>query len=338
MRTAALSLAGGLRRVGRAWGLCVFLLAVNFGTALLLAAPLAGMLVTDLDERPAGAAMMRGFDYPWWAAWADAHPGWTSTLGPDLLGPGFALKSIDLLLRGQFPAALFAMPDADGKRAVLLDPLLLAIAAAYMLVQVFLHGGVLSVLRQTGRGWTIRGMLHGAGFYAGRFLRVWALMMIVLALLFAAYALLARFADGIAREAVSERAGEAWAIGRHVVMLAALLFVHLVGTYARVIIVLEERTSAVLAVLSAFAFALRHLLTTLAVAAGMAVLVILALALWLAFDGAWTTMGYVSQVPTLIAMQALVLARIFARVGLAGALMDVYRRQTAADAPLAAPA
>ena len=87
--------------------------------------------------------------------------------------------------------------------------------------------------------------------------------------------------------------------------------------------------------LSALAFALRHLLATLAVAAGMAVLVLAALALWLAFDGAWTTLGFVSQIPTLAAMQALVLARIAGRLGLAGALMDLYRGQAEADAPLA---
>jgi hypothetical protein len=338
MRAAGQALRGGLQRLGRAWALCVFLLAVNLATALVLAVPLLAMLTDALDERPAAVSMMRGFDYPWWSRWADAHPGWPSTLGPDLLGAGFALKNVDLVLKGQFPAALFAMPDAEGKRAVLLDPLLLAVAAAYMLVQVFLQGGVLSVLRQARGGWTMRGMLHGAGFYCGRFLRVFALMMIALALLFALYVPLAAFADGRAREAVSERTAEAWLIGRHAVMLVALLFVHVVGTYARVIIVLEERSSAVLAVLSGLTFALRNLLATLGIMAGMAALVLAAFGLWLAFDGAWTTMGYVTQAPTFLAMQALVLARIAARVGLAGSLMDLYRRRAPLDPPLAARA
>ena len=204
-----------------------------------------------------------------------------------------------------------------------------------MLMQVFLSGGVLSVLRQGQGRWTVRGMLHGASFYCGRFLRVWALMLVAFAFLFALYAPIARFADGRAYEAVSESTAEAWLIGRHAVMLMALLFVHLVGTYARVIMVLEERSSAVLAVLSGLSFALRHLFATLATAGGMAVLVFLALALWLAFDHAWTAVGYRTQVPTLLAMQALVLARIVLRVGLAGALMDLYRRHAADDPPVA---
>ncbi len=41
------------------------------------------------------------------------------------------------------------------------------------------------------------------------------------------------------------------------------------------------------------------------------------------------SIGYRTQLVTLLAMQALVLARILLRVALAGALMDLYRRHTA---------
>jgi hypothetical protein len=338
MRTAAAAIAGGLRRVGRSWGLCVLLLGVNLATALVLAVPLAASLAKELHERPSGTAMMRGFDYPWWSQWSDARSGWQTSLGPDLLGTGFAFKNLDLLLKGQLPARLFAMRDPEGKRPLLVDPLLLGIGAAYMLVQVFLAGGVLSVLRQAQGRWTMRGMLHGAGFYCGRFLRVWALMMVGVAILFALYGPLARWADGQARESVSEAAAAAWLVGRHAVLLLALVFLHVVGTYARVITVLEERSSAALAVLSALAFALTHLLSTAAVTGGIAILFVLALALWQMFDQAWATIGYRTQLVTLLAMQAVVLARIAARLTLAGALMDLYRRRAGGDAPAAAGA
>jgi hypothetical protein len=332
MRKAARAVAGGLRRVRRSWGLCVLLLAVNLSTALILAVPLGGTLARDFHERPSGPAMMRGFDYPWWSHWSDTRSGWHTTLGPALLGNGFALKTLDLLLKGQLPAGLFAMRDAEGKRVLLLDPLLLGVAAAYMLVQVFLAGGVLSVLRQAQGRWTVRGVLHGAGFYCGRFLRVWALMMVAAAILFAVYGPLARWADGRAREAVSEAAAAAWLLARHAAILGALVFLHLVGTYARVITVLEERSSAALAVLSGLAFAFTHLLATVAVAGGMAILWVLVLALWQIFDQAWATTGYRTQLVTLLAMQAVVLARIALRVALAGSLMDLYRRHTAGEA------
>jgi hypothetical protein len=337
MRTGALALAGGLRRVRESWGLGILLLVVNLGTALILAVPLASMLARDLSERPSGTAMMRGFDYPWWSHWADTREGYAASLSPDLLGQGFAMKNLDLLLKGQLPAGLFAVRDVDGKRPLLLDPLLLALAAAYMLAQVFLSGGVLSVLRQAQGRWTVRGLLHGAGFYCGRFSRVWALMLLAAAILFALYGPFARWADDHAREAVSETSAASWLLGRHAVLLLALVFLHVVGTYARVIIVLEERSSALLAVLSALAFALANLLATIVIAGGLALLGLLALALWQAFDQAWTATGFRTQALTLLAMQGLVLARILLRVALGGALMDLYRRRTLLPLPAQAP-
>jgi hypothetical protein len=338
VKTAAGAIAEGLRRTGRSWGLGVLLLGVNLGTALLLAIPLAGTLAADFHERPSGTAMAHGFDFAWWSQWSDTRAGYQKSLGPDLLGAGFAFKNLDLLLGGQLPAGLFAGRDSDGKRALRVDPLLLAVAAAYMLVQVFLAGGVLSVLRQAGGSWTVRGALHGAGFYFGRFLRVWALLLLVAAGLFALYAPLASWADVQAREAVSGATADAWLFGRHAVLLLAILFLHVVGTCARVIIVLEERSSAALAVLSGLAFALTHLLRTMAVAVAMAVLGGVALALWLWFDQAWPTTGFRTQIVTLFAMQALVLARILLRIALAGALMDLYRRRAPESAPLAGAA
>ena len=323
-----------MRRVAPAVAtLALFLLAVNIGLALVFAAPLAGTLARELHGRPAAAAMAHGFDYPWWSQWMAEGTGWQKTLGPDLLGIGFVFKNVDLLLRGQLPGALFAGGDG-GERTVLLDPLLLAVGAVYMLVQVFLAGGVFSVLRQVQGRWTVRGLLHGAGFYAGRFLRVWAVMMAAAAVLFALHAPLAHWADGRAREAVSETTAHAWLFGRQAALLLAILFLHVVGTYARVIIVVEERSSAVLAVLSGLAFALRHFLATIAVGSVIAALAVLVLAAWRLFDDAWTTTGYGTQIVTLLAMQAVVFARIVLRITLAAALMDLYRGHARKAAPL----
>src|SRR5438132_1738048 len=111
----------GLRRAGALWGLVLFLLLVNLLIAAVLAAPMAHTLEADLSNRAAAQRMLDGFDYPWWAAWADAHP--DTTFGPDILGAGFAFKNLDLLLRGNLPAGLFVLPDADrpGERHIAVD-------------------------------------------------------------------------------------------------------------------------------------------------------------------------------------------------------------------------
>ena len=327
--TATGAVVSGLRRTFRSWGLGVVLLAANLGVAALLAIPLAATLRADFHERPSATAMTQGFDYGWWSRWSDTRTGLAASLSPDVLGAGLGLKNLDLLLKGQIPGALFAVRDAEDKRRVLLDPIILAGGVAFLATNLFLSGGVFSVLRQVQGRWTMRALLHGAGFHLGRFARIALLMLAAVAVVFALNVPFARWADAQARESVSEVTAHVWLFGRHALLLAALVLVHLVGTYARAITVLEERTSAVLAVLSAFAFAFAHPLGTAGIAAAMAALFLAAYAAWQAFDGAWATTGYATLAVTLLVMQAFVLLRILLRVALAAALMDFYRARTA---------
>src|SRR5204862_2009142 len=133
------------RGCGRAWALrslVLFLLFANLLTAAVLAVPLAGRLREDLGHRGAARTMLYGFDARWWSAWADAHP--DTDFGPDILGSGFAFKNLDLLLRGHLPGGLFAMRDSEraGEAAPALDPAVLSLGAAYLLLQAFLVGGL----------------------------------------------------------------------------------------------------------------------------------------------------------------------------------------------------
>jgi hypothetical protein len=105
----------------------------------------------------------------------------------------------------------------------------------------------------------LRGLLHGSGFYFGRILRVSALVLALDGLVFWANAPFALWVEERARESVSETTALAWLFGRHLLLLLALLLVHLLSCYARVIVVLEERRSALLALLSSAGFCLRNL-------------------------------------------------------------------------------
>jgi len=317
----------GLARAGRLWGLVLMLLLVNLFAAALLAVPLAGALEDDLANRGAADRMLYGFDFPWWAAWADAHPG--TTFSPEILGTGFAFKNIDLLLRGQLPAGLFLSRERDrlGVRlAAGFDPTVSALGALYLLVQVFLAGGVLGALRAPRPEWTVRGVLHGAGFYFGRLFRLAVLVLLVDALLFALYGPLARWADDQAREAVSERTAMAWLLGRHAALLLALLAVNMVSSYARVLVVLEERSSALLALLSAAALCVGNFVRTFGHVLAMALLQVAVLAAWAVLDRHWETVGYKSQLVTFVLLEGLVFARLFLRVAVLGGQVTLARR------------
>jgi hypothetical protein len=286
--------------------------------------------------------MMHGFDFPWWSQWWDAQHGWTASFAPDIFGVGFAFKNVDLLLRGYLPAGLFvfrergAADEAARDDAPGVDPVILAAGAAYLVLQTFLAGGILAILRGAEGRWTLRGLLHGSGFYFGRFLRLGVLILLVDFVLVALNAPLARWADHNARESVSETTAHFWLLGRHGLLLLAVLWVNMVSGYAKCIVVLEERKSAALALLSAFAFALGRPLRTFGHYLVLAALGAALLMVWGVFDGLWPTHGYVTQVVTFGMAQALVAARIALRLVLWAGQLTLLR--SGAQAPSGAAA
>ena len=329
------ALVEGWRRLRRSFGLAVLLLVVNIATALVLAAPLAGVLRSGLHHKQASQNMMYGFDYPWWSQWSDAQSGWTTSFGPEVFGVGFAFRNLDLLLKGALPANLLAARGGASTGASSgppLDPVVLALGLVYLVVQTFLAGGILSTLRGAQGAWTVRGLLHGAGFYFGRFLRVALLALFAAWVVFRLNAPFARWVDGQARESVSETSAMAWLLGRHALLLLALLFVSLVSGYAKAIVVTEERASAVLAFVSALSFCGRNFLRTLGHYLAVALLGVALIAAWRLLDGAYETTGYRTQLLTLALFQAFMLARVGLRVMLMGGQLALYRRLAAPEA------
>lgn len=315
----------GFAALGRSWGLLVLLWAVSVLTAGMLAGPLAGRLERELSSREAASNMMYGFDYSWWSRWSEQQSDWTRSFAPDIFGAGFALRNLDSLLKGQLPVGLNAAPlgEAAGPG---LDGVILGLGALYLLLQTFLAGGVLGVLRGQQGEWTLRGLLHGSGFYFGRFVRLAALALLVGHVAFRLNGPFARWADHQAQEAVSGRAALFWTVGHNVTLLLALFFLHMVSCYAKVIVVVEERSSAILAYLSALSFCLSrlhrtfgHYLAFAAMGAGL-------LVLWHAVDGSWDTVGYRTQLATLLLAQALVAGQLGLRLALLGGQLALYRK------------
>jgi hypothetical protein len=312
------ALGTGFRSLGRSWGLVLLVLLANLAFALALAVPLSLQLEGDLAHRGASGGMMYSFDYDWWAQWSEPQRGPSSALAPDLLGTGFALKNLDLLLEGALPAGLFAR----GGR-VALDPTTLGVGALYLLLQVFLTGGLLGVFRAPQGGWTVRGLAHGSGFYFGRLVRVSLLALAAAGGVFALNAPFARWVDGLAREAVSEATALALHLGRHAVLLLALVLVHMVSSHAKVLVVREERLSAVLAFLSSLGFCARNLLAAFGQYLVIGALGIGLVALFGALDGRLAVIGWRSQLVALVLFEAFVAARIALRLGLLASQVEL---------------
>jgi hypothetical protein len=330
------SLGDGFRAVRRNWGLAVLLLGTSLLFARLLAGPLAEILERDLRNTGASITMMNGFDYDWWKRWNEKQQGWTKSFAPDIFGTGFAFKNVDQLLGGALPLRLFhvevAPADDRDDRAPTVDPLILGMGALYWLLHLFLTGGLIGVFRTPAGGWTFRGLVHGSGFYFGRIFRVSLLALFSAGLLFLLDRPLAAWVDGQARESVSETTALVWLFGRCALLLAALLFVHAVSSFAKVAIVLEERSSAFLAFLTSLGFTVRNLGRVAGQYAAVGLAGGLVVAVWAAFDARWPTTGYRSQLLTLLLFQAVVLARIALRLVLLASQLALYRGRGASRA------
>ena len=61
----------------------------------------------------------------------------------------------------------------------------LGLGGCYLVLQAFLTGGLVSVFRRPRGGWTLRGLVHGCGFYFGRMPRLSLLALVAAGLLFA---------------------------------------------------------------------------------------------------------------------------------------------------------
>jgi hypothetical protein len=321
--TAQGALAAGWRAAARNRGLAALLLAVNLGLAAVLAVPLAGALEEGLAHRDAAQNMLTGFDYGWWSAWSERQTGPAADFGPEILGAGFVFRNLELLLGGQLPARLFADPPSEDRAHV--DGVILAVGVVYLLAQTFLVGGLLGVMRAPASGWTLRGLLHGSGFYFGRMSRLLVLTLLVDGLVFALHAPLARFAESRARAAVSENTALAWLFGHHALLLLALLAVHLVAGYAKAIVVVEERSSALLALVSSVGFCLRNLGRTALHYGAILLLGLALLAAWTWLDGLVPVSGYRTQIGWLLLAQGFVGLRLFLRLSLLGGQVALYR-------------
>jgi hypothetical protein len=328
------ALRRGFTGLGRNWGLVVVAFSVNIALALLVALPLASQLERDLDRIGVSASMMYGFDHDWWTHWSEDQEGYTRSLAPDVFGTGFAPRNVDLLLRGSVPGRVFREAGREAQAAPSsarrprgLDPLLVGLGVLYLVVQTFLTGGLLGVFRAPQGGWTLRGLIHGSGFYFGRLIRVGLLGLGLVGIVFAANVPFARWVDGLAREAVSEETALALFLGRRALLLLAIVLVHMVASFARVIVVQEERQSAALAFVSSAGFCGRNLVATAGQYGVVLLLALVLLGAWASIDARLLVVGWKSQLVAFALFQVFLLSRIGLRLALLASQLELHRAQ-----------
>lgn len=232
----------GIRRVNDAPIMVLGMFAVTLLVALPLSIALRGMIEAHLGTSLAAGSVAGGVNYDWWQEFSAQASGLGTTFVPSIIGFGAVLDNLSALLDNAALATTIA-----------------GAVAAWMVIWSFLSGGVLDRLARARRTRS-SGFFAACGVHFWRFLRLGAVAWCVYATLFG-YVHGWIFTDGIGRltrDLTVERTAFFYRLAGYLLFGALLVVSNIVFDYARVRIVVEDRRSALGALVAGARFAWRN--------------------------------------------------------------------------------
>ena len=246
---AGLNCIEGFKATRKASQMVVLLFLINFIFSLFLAIPLYHSLKESIGQSQVGEKMTESFDYLWWQEFRDKSQGLEKTFTPSLIGKGALLNNLESLVE---------------MRVLEAPPIVLTTGFLYIILHIFLAGGILSIFNKEIPRFSMKGFFKGAGIYFSRFL----LLMLVSWLFFLAIGIFLKrgldsILDNVSRNSISEVTPFYLGLLFSAIIYFFLLFVQMVFDYARLKIVMEERRNILKVTWEAFGFVFRHLGSTL---------------------------------------------------------------------------
>ena len=224
----------------------LYLYLVILGSASILLLPFMESFESSLGSGIYRERLVTVLDYDWYQLFRDRVQGAGESFGPWVLGAGPFLHTLEVLLEdgfGKLPAAV------------------LGAAAIYLLLHTFVLSAAVSSLHLHPGGASTRGFLRNGAEYFGRFLRLSLLALLLYWCL--RHVLLTPvdgWVDSFSDAAATEVTGFYLSLARYLLVLVLVLVLDLILDYARIKVVLEDRTSVLLAVVAAAGFCKRNFL------------------------------------------------------------------------------
>jgi hypothetical protein len=239
---AGAALRDGLRRAAAAPAILAGSFALTLAITLPLAFVLRDMLEAHLGRSLMAGAALHGANYEWWQEFSAQATAIGTTFVPSIIGFGAVLLNLSNLLDNV--------------------PLLTAVAGvtgAWLVVWSFLSGGIIDRYARN-RPTRSRGFFGACGAHVAAIARLGVIALAAYAFLFGwLHPLLLTGAYGrITHELAVERAAFAIRAALYVLFGAALMAINLVFDYARIRIVVEDRRSAIGALLAGGRFVRRN--------------------------------------------------------------------------------
>jgi hypothetical protein len=241
-------LVEALARVARAPVIVLGLWLATAAASLPLTLLVRADIVNQLDDSLEAGTLASGADYDWMQEYQSQASGASATLTPNVIGFAAVLDNLS------------AFVDRDGRPVVIV-----ATAAGYLLLMTFLAGGAIDRLARN-RPTRSTGFFSAAGTCFPRLLRLAAVSAIVYGIILGPYhAWVFQIVRQVTRDMTAERSTFLVQLGGYAAFLLPLAAAALLFDYARVRVVVEDRRSAVGAILAAASFIRRNLGTVLAI-------------------------------------------------------------------------
>lgn len=232
----------GVRRVNGAPAV----LAGTFALTLLVSMPLTyalrGMIAAHLGSSLAADAAASGTNPEWWREFQAQATGLGATFLPTISGFGAVLNNLSGFLDLEQPAAT-----------------IIGVTVAWMLLWSFLTGGIIDRLARAKR-------TRSQGFFGACGLHFWRLLRLAVAALIV-YGILFWYVHGwifddayeaLIRNVTLERTAFAIRLAGYAIFGALLIGCNVIFDYARIRMVVEDRRSAIGALLAGGRFVGRH--------------------------------------------------------------------------------
>ena len=240
--TAPAALREGIRRVNRAPLVLAGMFLVTLLVALPLALALRGLIEAHLGASLAAEMAAAGINRAWWQEFAAQASGLGRTFAPSLIGFGAVLDNLSALLDNAPLAATIG-----------------GATLAWLVLWSFLSGGVLDRYARN-RPTRTAGFFAACGTHFWRFLRLGAAGWVVYLFLFGMlHGAVFDAVDRLSSHLTIEREAFALRVAGYLVFGVVVLFCVTLFDFARVRIVVEDRRSALGALLASIRFVRRHL-------------------------------------------------------------------------------
>ena len=232
----------GIRRVNGAPMVLVGMFVLTLLVALPLSIALRGMIEDHLGDSLAAETAASGVNHEWWQEFLAHATALATTFVPSIVGFGAVLDNLSAFLDNAPLASTIA-----------------GITAAWLVLWSFLSGGVLDRYARR-RPTRVHGFFAACGTHFWRFLRLGILALAAYAFLFGVVhpAIFETLYPAWTRDVTVERTGFLIRLSCYLLFAVPLLLVNVVLDYARVRIVVEDRRSAVGAIVAGARFVRRR--------------------------------------------------------------------------------